>query len=233
MSDLTSSTIASLSKTAATTNISATTGGTSALQVDSSEWLTLLTTELKYQDPNAPSDPMQFVAQFASISQLSLQNENNSTLKSLLSQMSAGALAQATTMIGKTVSAAGDSYTVPASGSAPTANYGFTVSDPSLSNVHLQVMNSQGSVISQSAITGTAGTIAFKGTDASGNALPAGSYTLGLVGTNSSGTTVAAGALNTSGTVKQVLQGTGGALQLQLDNGSVVEASSVTGLGSS
>ena len=65
------------------------------------EFLTLLMTQLKFQDPTAPFDSQQMVAQqaqFASLEQMQSLNQNLLTLLAMQN------VSQATNMLGKTVS---------------------------------------------------------------------------------------------------------------------------------
>jgi flagellar basal-body rod modification protein FlgD len=83
------------SSTAATTASQA-----SATTVDYESFLRLLVTQMKNQDPTAPMDSTDYVAQLATFSQVEQTVQTNSKLDSLL-QMSL--LGQATSIIGRTV----------------------------------------------------------------------------------------------------------------------------------
>ena len=63
------------------------------------QFLQLLVAELQHQDPTSPTDPTQYMSQLASFSTVEQQVQTNSTLDALLS-------AQASTMIGKSVTSA-------------------------------------------------------------------------------------------------------------------------------
>lgn len=65
------------------------------------EFLTLLVTEMRNQDPTKPMDPAQTVSQLASFSAVEQAVQTNSTLTSLLNS---AALSQASSFVGKTVS---------------------------------------------------------------------------------------------------------------------------------
>lgn len=94
-----------------TTNGTAVSGntGTSALnssQLGESAFLTLLSAQLKYQNPLQPMNNTQFVAELAQFSQLSAAQSQTSTLQKILQAVSAGSgssLVQASQLIGKTV----------------------------------------------------------------------------------------------------------------------------------
>jgi flagellar basal-body rod modification protein FlgD len=229
MSGTVSSTLSNLTNTAASTTVGSSTSGTAAISFDSNEWLTLLTTELQYQDPTSPSDPTQFVAQLAQFSAVSQQVATNTTLNTISSQLSASALGQSASMIGKTVQGAASSYVVPSSGTAPSVSYDFNITDSTLKNPQLQITNASGNIVGVASVSGSSGTVSFDGTGTNGSSLPAGTYSVALVGTSSTSTTETAGTLSTSGTVTSILQNNG-TTELQLDNGSAVAASSIQNL---
>jgi flagellar basal-body rod modification protein FlgD len=72
----------------------------SATTVDYESFLRLLVTQMKNQDPTAPMDSTDYVAQLATFSQVEQTVQTNSKLDSLL-QMSL--LGQASSVIGRTV----------------------------------------------------------------------------------------------------------------------------------
>jgi flagellar basal-body rod modification protein FlgD len=96
------------------------------------DFLTLLTTELKNQDPTQPMDPTQMVTQLATISQVGQSAQMNSTLSSMLTMNS---LSQAEQLIGHTITSADGTVTgkvasvsLTGSGSIATLTNGKTVS---------------------------------------------------------------------------------------------------------
>lgn len=84
------------------TTATTTTSQASATTVDYESFLRLLVTQMKNQDPTAPMDSTDYVAQLATFSQVEQTVQTNSKLDSLL-QMSL--LGQATSVIGRTVTA--------------------------------------------------------------------------------------------------------------------------------
>jgi flagellar basal-body rod modification protein FlgD len=71
---------------------------TNALSYD--DFITLLMTELKHQDPTQPMDPTQMVTQLATVSQVGQAVVTNQKLSSMLTS---SALSQAEAMVGHTV----------------------------------------------------------------------------------------------------------------------------------
>lgn len=96
---MTISSIASASKVLSGAASPASTTATPAPTVNYNQFLQLLVAELQHQDPTSPTDPTQYMSQLASFSTVEQQVQTNSTLDALLS-------AQASTMIGKSVTSA-------------------------------------------------------------------------------------------------------------------------------
>ena len=224
VSPLTSSALSALGTTPATTQV-----GPQANNTQMNQFLKLLTTQLQNQDPMQPTDPTQFVAQLAQFSTVEQLVQGNTTLNTMNQTLSTLALGQYSGMINHTVNASVTSLTVPASGSM-SSNMQFTVTAPTLKNVHVAVTNAQGAVVASLPLSGSSGSVTFDGTNGNGQKLVAGQYTVAVVGTDSTGATQQAGTLSMSGSVAGVVQGSAGSWQLQLQDGRTVDASSVTSL---
>src|ERR1700756_4166435 len=92
---------------ASTTNANGTSSGASALNQLSgnfSTFLTLLTTQLKNQDPTSPMDSNQFTQQLVEYSQVEQQINTNTNLTTLISQGTTNAAAMTSSYLGKNVS---------------------------------------------------------------------------------------------------------------------------------
>ena len=88
--------------TSATTNSAAKTDAKKA-SLDYDNFLKLLITQMKNQDPTDPMDPSQQVAQLATFSQVEQSIKMNKSLESLIS---ASSLSNASSYIGKTITSA-------------------------------------------------------------------------------------------------------------------------------
>ena len=111
----TSSSSSSSSSTAAATS--------SAATLNYDDFLQLMVTELKNQDPTQPTDPTQYLSQLASFSQVEQQLNTNSRLTTM---MTSQALEQADATIGRTVTSSDGSVTGTVSSVAINSSGGLT-----------------------------------------------------------------------------------------------------------
>lgn len=220
-SNITNSLLGNLSSTPSTTQV-----GPQANDSQMNQFLQLLVAQLQNQDPTQPTDPTQFVAQLAQFSTVEQLVNSNSTLTNISQSVSGLDMGQYAGMINQQVDATTTSIAVPASGT-PTPMT-FDVTTTGLSNVNVTITDSSGNVVRTIPVSGTTGTVNFDGTDSSGQALPAGQYGVALVGTGTGDASQSAGTLSIAGTVAGVQQSSTGTWELQLQDGTVVDASSVT-----
>lgn len=97
--------------TATPSSSSSTSSGSTGLgsKLNEQSFLTLLSAELKYQNPLHPMNNTQFVAELAQFSQLSAVTSQTSTLQQILSavQGNTGNIMTASQLIGKTITTTG------------------------------------------------------------------------------------------------------------------------------
>ncbi len=127
------SAISPVSHSATTTGASTTHAAgaaTNALSYD--DFITLLMTELRHQDPTQPMDPTAMVSQLATVSQVGQAVLTNQKLSSMLTS---SALTQAEIMVGQTVTSSDgqtsgvvSSVTVSSAGTTATLTDGATIS---------------------------------------------------------------------------------------------------------
>jgi flagellar basal-body rod modification protein FlgD len=190
--------------TPATTNANGTGTGASALNQLSgnfSTFLTLLTTQLKNQDPSSPMDSNQFTQQLVEYSQVEQQINTNTNLQTLITQGTSNAAAAVTTSyLGKNVSVTNGNAAL----SNGQANWTYTLGATSASST-LTVTNSSGTVVYTGAGSTTAGnnTFNWNGKDNNGNQLNDGTYKLAVTATDSSGNAVTT-SVASAGTVSQI-----------------------------
>ena len=169
-----------------TPSLSSTSGATLAGNFQS--FLTLLTTQLKNQNPLDPLDTNQFAQQLVEFAGVEQQLKTNDGLTSLISLQQTAQSTQALNFVGKTAVVSGDTAAL----SNSSASWELNV--PSNSNVTVNISNSSGqTVFTQTFSSVTAGnnqpfTWNGKGTD--GTQWPDGQYKLTATGTDSSGNSV-------------------------------------------
>lgn len=109
---------AAASAAAAATKSDSTTSLTSSIQKDmgKEDFLNLLVTQLRYQDPMSPEDPKDFVAQLAQFSSLEQQINTNKTLQEMgeffQSLQDTQNMTQGIALLGKNVKGSGNQITV-------------------------------------------------------------------------------------------------------------------------
>jgi flagellar basal-body rod modification protein FlgD len=159
-------------------------------------FLSLLTTQLKNQDPLSPLDSNQFTAQIVQMTGVEQQLMTNDLLKTLVG-MSDGGLSGAVNLIGKTVTANTDQATI----TNGAANWSYDL-DRNATSVKYDVANAQGVTVwsrTDNSVAGGAHTLDWDGVTTAGQQLPdGGPYTLKITATGPGGEAINA-ASHTSG----------------------------------
>jgi len=196
--------------TTAKTSAGSGSGSGSASTLTQSDFLQLLTAQLKYQTPNSPADPTQMASEFAQISTVDGINKLNTQLGTIQTGAAAGQMAQASDLIGKQVAVSGDALTPNAAGTASGAfNLGNAASDVTVTvlnpndtvadTINLGALQAgQQNFTWNKGVAGTAYSYQVDALDASGAAVSANPYSVYTVlGVNVSG---GAPTLNVQGT---------------------------------
>ena len=172
-----------------TTTASGTAGdiasGASSLSTSYQSFLTLLTTQLKNQDPSSPLDPNQFTTELVQMTGVQQQLLSNQLLQQLVTASPSSGVSSAVSLIGQTVTATS------ATSNLTNGQASWSYALPSTaSNATVSVSNSAGQVV----YTGTAPSFAsgsnsfnWNGQSNSGVQQPNGAYTLSVAATDSSG----------------------------------------------
>jgi flagellar basal-body rod modification protein FlgD len=215
MTSITSSASSNILSSVSSSSSSSSSSSTSSASDLQSQFLTLLTTQLKNQDPLNPMDNSQMTTQLAQISSLESLQNLNTTLSSLLDSYGTSQALQASSAIGSTVLAKGNNLTL----SSSVAEGAVTL-DSAASSVVVTIKDSSGNVVQTTDLGAkSAGTVAFSwdGTNSSGTQLSDGNYTYSVKATDSGGSTVNTTALEV-GTVAAVVK-SGSSYKLQLKSG--------------
>ncbi len=155
------------------TGTSQTNASSQTLSADMNTFLTLLTTQLKYQDPLDPMDTAEFTNQLVQYSSVEQAIQTNEKLNNLLTLTVSNLGAQAISYIGKTAQVLGD--VMPLNGGKAKATY--TLSKDVVSTT-ITVKDMNGKVVYTETGLTTAGTHDFvwNGKDMDGNQLEDGAY---------------------------------------------------------
>lgn len=169
-------------KTTPTSSTTTTTSSSSkSSSLSQSDFLSLLTTQLSYQDPTKPVDNAQMVSQMAQISTVDSLASLNTSVSSLSSVVTSSQALMASGLVGQQV-------LIPSStgylGSDGKMN-GVLATGSGASDLKVTVKNASGSVVYQTTMSGDhTGNVPFTwdGKDSSGNSLPEGKYTISVSG---------------------------------------------------
>ena len=187
----------------APTNANGTTtsgGAFNTLSGNFQTFLTLLTTQLKYQDPTSPMDSNQFTQQLVEYSQVEQQINTNTNLQTLISQGTSNASAMTVGYLGKNVSITNGNAAL----TNGTAKWTYNLGTSSASTM-LTVSNSAGMVVysGPGAVTAGNNTFTWNGQDNNGNQLNDGTYKLSVSATDPSGNAITT-SVASAGTVSQI-----------------------------
>ena len=155
--------------------------GTASSTLSQSQFLSLLTTQLAYQDPTKPVDNAQMVSQMAQISTVSSLSELNNTVTDLGTVVTSSQALMASSLVGQNVLLPSNTGYL-ASGGSMT---GVVATGTGASDLTLSIKNAAGAVVHQTTISGEqTGNVPFSwdGKDSKGNLLPEGKYTVSVNG---------------------------------------------------
>lgn len=154
--------------------------------LDQSDFLALMTAQMKHQDPFAPVDNTQMVAQMAQFSTTAGISQMNATLNAMATKLNAASASDAMGYVGKAVLTAGSTaYERTTGGIAGAVEVDGTATDVSVS-----IADKDGRVVRniQLGKQANAGTVTFDwdGKDAAGNKVEGGPYTVSVDALNAS-----------------------------------------------
>jgi len=179
------------------------------------DFLKLLMTQLKNQDPTSPLDTNQFTSQLVQYSSVEQQINTNSSLTQLIQLTQSGNLLQASAMVGHQITVQSDHMPLQSGKGAVQ----FTA--PAAGAVAIAIYNDAGAKLANATVQATKGANnwTWDGANLAGNPVPDGSYKVAVFGANASGGAVAL-PFTVTGTATGV-SSTGSALNLSLGTQSV------------
>jgi len=165
-----------------TTPAASPSGGASGTAIRSLDYLNLLMTQLKNQDPSKPMDSSAVMGQLAQFGTVQGINQLNSSFTTLSSQLVSNQALQASSLLGNSVLAPASSATITDGGALNGA-----VSVPNGANgVTVQIVNAAGATVQTLSLGDQSAGLArfsWNGATAAGGTAPAGTYTLIASGT--------------------------------------------------
>ena len=168
-------------KSSTSTTASSTTSKEKSSSLTQEDFLSLLTTQLAYQDPTKPVDNAQMVSQMAQISTVDGITSLNSSVSNLSTVVTSSQALMASSLVGqKVLLPSSTGYITSGAGMSGVVATGEGASDLTIS-----IKNSSGAVVYQTNVSGEqAGNVPFNwdGKDSKGNALPEGKYTVSATG---------------------------------------------------
>ena len=208
--------IPSYDPTAAAASKTATALGTSAADTQD-YFMKMLLAQIQNQDPLNAQDPSQMTSQLTQLNTASGVEKLNTSMASMLSQMSAQSFMSDAALIGSSVIAPGSSLTLDAKNSV---DFGVNVSSDSTQTT-IKVLAADGSVVDELSLGAmTKGThrFAWDGAGYNGQRAAAGQYRLQVVAADAAGAAVTAKTL-TAGVVRGVGRDSSGGVELLTTDG--------------
>ncbi len=165
------------SSTTSGSSASSTTNALNQLAGNFNQFLTLLTTQLKNQDPLSPMDSTQFTQQLVALAGVEAQLNGNAKLDTLIGLGKSDQLTAASNFIGDQVQATSNLIWLDPNGSASQIGYDL----PSTAAAALvQITDSSGAIVRN--LQGTtdkgANVVSWDGNNDQGTAMPAGVYSV-------------------------------------------------------
>lgn len=155
-------------------------GSTSAAD-SADQFLTLLTAQMKNQDPMNPMDNAEMTSQLAQINTVKGIGQLNTSIQGLLAAYNQSMSVEAAALIGKNVLVDGSKLGLGSEGAVGGINLSGAAD-----SVTVTIKNAAGTVVAQEALGQQdvgVNTFTWDGKDASGNALAAGTYSFSVTAT--------------------------------------------------
>ena len=179
MATITPTTATTTPTTPSTTATGNSTDALNKLSSDFNNFLTLLTTQLKNQDPLAPMDSTQFTQQLVAFTGVEQQINSNKKLDQLISLNQGDQMTSAVNFIGTQVEAVSTGVNLDADGTSSQIGYALPAN---VAAALVQIQDSTGAPVRNliGSINQGHNVINWDGKNDYGNAMPAGKYSVSL-----------------------------------------------------
>jgi flagellar basal-body rod modification protein FlgD len=151
------------------------------------QFLKLLVTQMKNQDPMEPMDASEFTNQLVQFAGIEQNIKSNTLLENISGNQTSGLLRESAAYVGQTVSIKSDKLV---RGDASTPSTFTYTNDKKYTNAKISILDNKGKLVrTLDSLSGEAGikTITWDGKDTQGLPVPAGQYTLKAVGVTKTG----------------------------------------------
>jgi len=181
----------SVSSVNSTVNSSSTATSTQSIQtLTQQDFMNLFVAQMQYQNPLDPMSDSDMATQLAQLNSVNALTTMNNTLNEMMTNQASQNNLQATSLIGKTIEATGNSLSIQ---NGVVSNGAYQLSQPG--NVTIQISDSSGNLVRQ-INAGSQDTsmqsIGWDGKNQQGVTLPDGTYTFQVSATDQSGKAVSA-----------------------------------------
>jgi flagellar basal-body rod modification protein FlgD len=199
----------------------------SALNITPADFLRLITTQMKDQNPLQPADPTQFLSQLEQMSQVSSMQSMQTSLTSLQTSLQSSQMANGAALIGQTVLAPTTTANLTAAGGSVS---GAVIAPASAKLVTVNITDAHGALVNSFQVAPAADGLThftWKGTNSNGTAAPTGTYK--ITATSSDGKTNTTLTPLIAATVSSVIvDPSTSALDITTENGTVPLSSVVS-----
>ena len=161
-----------------------------SLDTTFSDFLTLLTTQLKHQDPTSPMDTAQFTSQLVSFSQVEQQLKSNADLDKLVTMANNNQTSLGLSYIGLNVDVQGNKFNFDPSKDA-SVTVGYNLASAATSD-KINVLDGNGNTVytTGGSLKSGPSTFSWNGNDQNGKPVPAGTYTVEVSASDSTNTPI-------------------------------------------
>lgn len=179
-----------ITNTSATAQGSSTANARNQISETYDSFLTLLTTQLQYQDPTSPLDTNEFTNQLVQFTQVEQQIQSNEQLETLVALQGASQISLAASLVGKDVKVEGNALDYTGDGDL---TFGYDL-ERQADSTTINILDESGTIVYSTTGNTLAGDHDFvwNGLDSNGDTVPDGTYRAQIVATDIEGEPVAA-----------------------------------------
>ena len=192
-----------LTASATTAKPAASTSALGSLAGNFQDFLTMLMTQLKHQDPTTPLDPNQFTSELVQFSSVEQQINTNASLGQLIQLTQSGQMLQSAAIVGHVVNVTSNEI------SLQNGLGRLNITAPTAERITVGVFDSTGASITQSSITAAQGSNnwSWDGKNAAGVQMPDGAYKVTVTATGKNALAVPFSVVGTATGVTQTSTG--------------------------